>query len=216
MKKSLIVATAAAVIAGSAFVYTAYAQQPGWNPMHWRQSAADMSAYADAHIAALKAGLALNPEQEKLWPPVESAMRDLAKKRIDRMQQFHAERESRSVPSDPIARLRRGAELMTETGADLKRLADAAQPLHDQLDDAQKRRLAVLTRRGMGGHGMSGHGMGGPGMHHRGMGWRHGSYGEREHAMRWRGHGHDDMGWQGRHGDDGEGRRGQDSRGERL
>ena len=202
MKKSLIVAAALAVIGGSALAYTAYAHPSGWNPMRWRHSASDMTAFADARIAALKAGLTLTPEQEKLWPPVETAMRELAKKRIDRMQQFRAARENRSGPADPIARLRRGADRLTETGADLKRLADASQPLYDKLDDAQKRRLTVLTRRGMRGHGM-----------HRGMGWRQGALGERDQAMR----GHDGgMDRRGPRLDDGEARHGPAHGGDRL
>ena len=122
MKKSLILATAAAVIGGSVL---AYAQQPGSAPGRWRPSAADMSAFADARIAALKAGLTLSAEQEKLWPPVEAVMREMTKKRIDRFEKFHAEREKQTGPADPLARMRRGAEFMTERGADLKRLADA-------------------------------------------------------------------------------------------
>jgi hypothetical protein len=124
-------------------------------------SASDMSAFADARIAALKAGLTLNAEQEKLWPPVESALRDNAKKRVARFENFRAEREKQAGPVDPIARMRRGAEFMTERGAELKRLADAAQPLYDKLDEAQKNRLGILMRAGMRGHGMQRHGMGG-------------------------------------------------------
>ena len=44
----------------------------------------DRAAFADARIAAVKAGLKLTPDQEKLWPPVEAAVRDFAKMRIDR------------------------------------------------------------------------------------------------------------------------------------
>ena len=44
----------------------------------------DRAAFADARIAAVHAGLKLNPDQEKLWPPVETAVRDFARLRIDR------------------------------------------------------------------------------------------------------------------------------------
>ena len=44
----------------------------------WRPGAEDIAAFGDAGIAALHAGLKLTAEQEKLWPPVESALRDLA------------------------------------------------------------------------------------------------------------------------------------------
>ena len=37
----------------------------------WRPSAEDISAFADARIAALKAGLRLTPDQDKNWPAFE-------------------------------------------------------------------------------------------------------------------------------------------------
>jgi len=185
MKKTLILATAAAVIGGSALVY---AQQSGTGtgPERWRPGTADISAFADARIAALHASLTLNAEQEKLWPPVEGVLRDMAKKRIDRFEKFRAEREKQAGPVDPIARMRRGADIMTERGGDLKRLADAAQPLYDKLDEAQKQRLGILMRAGMRGRGMHRFGR-----HDDGKGWRQG-------RMDWRGHRWD--------GDDGGGR----------
>jgi zinc resistance-associated protein len=150
MKKSIIALSAAAAVAGSIFAYTAVAQQPprGDEP-RWQPSAADRAAFADARIAALHAGLALTSDQEKLWPPVEGVLKEMAKKRADRSEQMRAEHEQNKEPVDSMQRLRRGAEFMTETGADLKRLADTAQPLYDKLDDAQKNRLQVMVRHGM-------------------------------------------------------------------
>jgi zinc resistance-associated protein len=150
MRKSIIALSAAAAVAGSILAYTAFAQQPprGDEP-RWRPTAADIAAFSDARIAALHAGLALTPDQEKLWPPVEGVLKEMAKKRADRVEQRRAEREQNKGPIDPMLRLRRGAEFMSETGADLKRLADTAQPLYDKLDDAQKHRLQVLVRHGM-------------------------------------------------------------------
>lgn len=196
MKKALIIATAAVFLAGgSALAYKAYAHSDGRGYGRWHQmNPADMNAFSEARIAALKAGLQLNAEQEKLWPPVESALRDLAKKRIDRHEQFRAERRDRQDPPNPIERLRRGADMMSETGADLKRLADAADPLYQTLDEAQKRRFDALAARG-GMRGMHGEGrgwrrhgdLGDEGRHHmrphrgdeRGMGWRrHGEFGD--------------------------------------
>jgi hypothetical protein len=160
MKKALIIATVAVVaVGGSAIAYKAYARQDGWGHARWHRqlSASDMNAFADARIAALKAGLALNAEQEKLWPPIESTLRDLAKKRIDRREQFRVERQARSEQAEPrqlpnpIDRMRRGAERLNESSADLKRLADATEPLYQSLDEAQKRRFNMLARAGMRG-----------------------------------------------------------------
>jgi hypothetical protein len=58
---------------------------------------------------------------------------------------------------DAIARLRRGADMMTTRAAALTRLADAAEPLYKSLDDGQKHRFEMLLRMGarpgMGGGG---------------------------------------------------------------
>ena len=168
MWKSVLAGTAALAIAGSSLVY---AQQggPDRGPRGWRPSAEDISAFGDARIAAVHAGLKLTAEQEKNWPPVEAALRDLAKQRSER---FTA-RASADKPKDPIERLTLRAEHMTQSGAALKKLADAAGPLYKSLDDGQKHRLMVLARLGgheMGGRHMRGRHMGGPGGE---GGWMH-------------------------------------------
>ena len=81
MNKAFLAGVAAIVIAGSTAVY---AQHRPWFQEHFRMSSEDRAAFADARIAAVKAGLKLTPDQEKLWPPVEAAVRDFAKLRIDR------------------------------------------------------------------------------------------------------------------------------------
>ena len=81
MKKILLAGVAALAIAGSTVVY---AQHRPWFHEHMRMSPEDRAAFADARIAAVHAGLKLTPDQEKLWPPVETAVRDFAKMRIDR------------------------------------------------------------------------------------------------------------------------------------
>jgi zinc resistance-associated protein len=49
---------------------------------HW---AADHEAMLDAKLAGLRAGLRLTSDQEKLWPPFETAVRDAAKLHMDQM-----------------------------------------------------------------------------------------------------------------------------------
>ena len=58
-----------------------------------RFSPEDRAAFLDARIAALKAGLELNADQEKNWPPLELAMRDLAKERAARFAAWRERRE---------------------------------------------------------------------------------------------------------------------------
>jgi hypothetical protein len=164
--KALIVAAAAVVlVGGSALAYKAYARYDGWGHGrdHSRMSTDDMGAFVDARIAGLKAGLRLSAEQEKLWPPVETALKELSTKHIGRREEFRSQRneradrdEPRERPS-PIERLRKGADRMTEIGSDLKQLADATDPLYQSLDEPQKRRFDALAHAGMRGMGRMNH-----------------------------------------------------------
>jgi LTXXQ motif family protein len=147
MKKFAIAGIAALAIAGSTAVY---AQHGPWSHGHMRMNAEDRAAFLDSRIAAVHAGLKLTPDQEKLWPPVEAAVRDFAKQRIDRANARMAAEKNDSgdtqKPDDAVARLRERADNMAAGAAALKKIADAADPLYKTLDDGQKRRLAVLTR----------------------------------------------------------------------
>jgi LTXXQ motif family protein len=159
MRKFTIAAIAVLSIAGSGAVYAQY-QRPWMEHFrHIRMNPEDRAAFVDARIAAVHAGLKLNADQEKLWPPVEAAVRDFAKLRIDRANaRMNAGAGDANKPDDPVARLRQRAENMGATSAALKKIADAADPLYKTLDEGQKRRLSVLTHRGrLGG----------------GEGWRH-------------------------------------------
>jgi zinc resistance-associated protein len=118
-----------------------------------RFSPEDRAAFLDARIAALKAGLVLNAEQAKNWPPLESAMRDLAKQRAERFAAWRDRRDDNQdndVEVNPVDRLARASERLSARAADLGKLAAAAKPLYDSLDDSQKRRFAVLFRGPMG------------------------------------------------------------------
>ena len=151
MRKVLLAGVAVLAIAGSTAVY---AQHSSWfreHMQHMRLSPEDRAAFVDARIAAVHAGLKLTPDQEKLWPPVETAVRDFAKLRIDRANaRMKAENDQtdQQKPDDPVARLRERAENMATSAAALKKIADAADPLYKTLDDGQKRRLALLTHHG--------------------------------------------------------------------
>jgi hypothetical protein len=186
-KALIVAATAVVLVGGSALAYKAYARYDGWGHgrYHSRMNADDMGAFADARIAALKAGLRLSAEQEKLWPQVESTLKNLSAKHIAHRNERRAQRgeradrDERSERPSPIERLRKGADRMSEIGADLKQLADATEPLYQSLDESQKRRFDALAHAGMRGMG----GMGG--MNHRDerRGWRrHGEFdGGRRH-----------------------------------
>jgi hypothetical protein len=144
MRKFWIAGIAALAIAGSTAVYAQH-HRYGMHG-HMRASPEDRAAYADARIAAVHAGLKLNADQEKLWPAVETAVREFAKLRIDRANaRMNAPADSAKA-DDPVTRLRERADKMATSAAAMKKIADAADPLYKTLDDGQKRRLAVLTR----------------------------------------------------------------------
>jgi zinc resistance-associated protein len=167
--KKSAVGAAALMLAGSMMVYAQQrpegpaARGPGGfgGPGIWRPSPEDMGAFVDARIAALHAGLRLNPDQEKTWPAFEQALRESARMRLERRAAEHNEPPT----AGPVERLQRRADAMTTRGAALKRVADAAAPLYQSLDEGQKRRFALLARF-MGPrrhHGMGQDHRGGPG-----------------------------------------------------
>src|SRR5262249_15499342 len=144
MWKAVLAGTTALAIAGTSLVYAQKSSDNLDRVQRWRPTAEDITAFGDARIAALHAGLKLSAEHERNGPAVESAMRDLAKQRSERC----AARANADHPRDPIERLTLRADVMGQRAAALKKLADAAGPLYKSLDDSQKRRFVMLARLG--------------------------------------------------------------------
>ena len=157
---------------------------------HWT---ADHMAMLDAKLAGLKAGLKLTPDQENLWHPFEAAVRAAADMRMEHMEEMMARMHDMRAGDDmekeggefgegmsPVERLDRLASRLSEAGAALKEVADAAKPLYDNLDEQQKRVFGFLSREMMR---MRHHGIGmgmGPGDHHRWHGEEEGGPDEEE------------------------------------
>jgi zinc resistance-associated protein len=141
MWKALIAGTTILTIAGSTL---ASAQQPApaERPHHAQLTGDDIAAFTDARIAALKTALRLTPEQEKNWPAVEQALRDISKERLAR----RAARGTAERTVDATERLRDRADALAARAAGLRRLADAEKPLYQSLDEAQKRRFTIAVR----------------------------------------------------------------------
>jgi zinc resistance-associated protein len=193
MLKPVIAATAILAIAGSTF---AYAQQGGYRgfrdggprfEQRHRLSADDVSAFADARIAALKAGLELTPDQTKNWPAFEAALRNMVQLRIDRIKARQAaqQQDQTQTAMSPFDRMAKRADAMSKRSVALKQIADAGAPLYQSLNDDQKARFTKLARmlrphqhgnnggerregrnfdrdgRGQDGRGQEGHGWGG-------------------------------------------------------
>lgn len=134
-----------------------------------KMSKEDRAAFFDARIAAIHAGLRLTADQEKMWPSVESAVRDMAKSMAD----LRDKAEAAGRPKDPVDGMQRMAAASIARGEALKKVADAAAPLYASLTPEQKARLPQLAHPGMRermGMWMQRHGMhwgwgrdGGPG-----------------------------------------------------
>ena len=129
----------------------AHAQTPTGQALE-RFSAADLSALTDARITIIKSTLQLTPDQEKLWPAIETAIRGRAKDRQARV--ASTERtvgEARQNPIEairdrnPVDFMNRRAETLAQRSADLKKLAEAWQPLYQTLTPEQKRRMGYLA-----------------------------------------------------------------------
>jgi zinc resistance-associated protein len=151
--KPLLAGTALLALAGGSFVYAqqglgyhGFGDAPRAEFRHG-PSAADVAAFSDARIAALKAGLELTPDQTKNWPPFEQAMRDMVQSRIQRIQARDTDSEQHAA--SPFDRLARRADNMSKRSAALKKVADAGAPLYQSLNDEQKGRfirLALILR----------------------------------------------------------------------
>lgn len=133
-------------------VPAAYAQAPT-GPAPGAQSATEAAPLTEVRIAIVKAALQLTPDQEKLWPPVEDAIRNRAKNReariaaiAKRLEELHDRGPIDALRDrDPVAFLQRRAEALAQRSADLNKLAGAWEPLYKTLSPDQRRRMAFLA-----------------------------------------------------------------------
>jgi len=115
-------------------------------------SPVDWGALTDARISIMRAALQLTPEQQKYWPAVADAIRA----RSEHRQARRASRQTRIGElrngglealrdRNPVGFLHRRADALAQRAADLKKLADAWEPLYQTLTPDQKRRMAFGT-----------------------------------------------------------------------
>jgi zinc resistance-associated protein len=152
----------------------------------------DFDALTDARMAAIQAGLRLNPEQQRLWTPVEQALRAMATHRAERMQERRARMQERRDrdwdrdwdrdddrdradrgardPDRMVENLEDRAQRLTAAAQRVTALSDAMKPFWASLSEDQKRLAPVLMRRGGGEMGRMGgdmrRGRHGDGFHH--------------------------------------------------
>jgi hypothetical protein len=129
-----------------------------------RLSQDDFSRLVDARIASIKAGLKLNADQERLWAPVESAIRTSAGERFTRMQERPSRDERRS--RDFMQRLEQRSAMASERAQRSTVVTAALRPLWDTLTEDQKRIAPRLLREAVDNDGPRWHERGGRRGHH--------------------------------------------------
>ncbi|MBR0652733.1 hypothetical protein GXW78_23955 [Roseomonas terrae] len=136
-----LAAVAALTVAAPAAIKPAHAQQaPAAAPAVPDYTPEDARAVLNARLAALKAVIALTPEQERLWPPVEAAIRDIVRDAANRRSaRFNATRPTHFL--DVLGAIAEGEEAR---GRDLRRFVEAARPLVNALTEAQRRRIPAF------------------------------------------------------------------------
>ena len=150
MMKIILLGTTALFLTASSI---ANAQSAQTSPAAAPVSAEDQKTLTDLRIDLVKAALQLTPAQEKLWPPVESAIRARAedrKARVAKIQETVGRRADESRAEvlrnrDPIAFLQRRSEALAQRSADLDKLAEAWQPLYKTLSPEQRQRMGALA-----------------------------------------------------------------------
>jgi hypothetical protein len=145
MKRTLVAALLAGSLSAPIFALAAEDNQQSSRAERMQQWAADRETMLDAKLTGMKAGLGLTADQEKLWGPFESAVKDADKSRIDAMGQMMRMR-SQGERMSPIDHLEAMADRLSQGATNVKKIAAAAKPLYDSLDESQKHKFGMLGR----------------------------------------------------------------------
>ena len=147
MINKVALATTAILIATSPIAYAAEKSSGTVGMTH--PNATDLKNLTDARVSVIKAALQLTAEQEKLWPAVEEAIRTRAKNRQARWERLAALRDDGPMEAlqgrNIVELMQRRAEALGQRAADLKKVADAWEPLYKTLSEDQKKRMAFVT-----------------------------------------------------------------------
>ena len=152
MLKTVLIGTTALFLAASSTA-NAQSSQTSSPATPEQLTATERNTLTDMRVDLVKAALQLTPEQEKLWPPVESAIRANAedrRARIAKIQETVGIRGDKSRADvmrnrDPIAFLQRRSEALAQRSANLDKLAEAWQPLYNTMSQEQRQRMAALA-----------------------------------------------------------------------
>ena len=145
MKRILVAALIAGSLSAPILARAAEGDQQASRADRMQQWTADRETMLDAKLTGMKAGLGLTSDQEKLWAPFESAVKDADKSRIDAMGQRMRMR-AQGERMSPIDHLEAMADRLSQGATNVKKIADAAKPLYDSLDESQKHKFGMLGR----------------------------------------------------------------------
>ena len=107
-------------------------------------SRADLNALTDARLGVIKAALQMTPDQVKYWPAIEEAVRARAAGRLS-ASSLWLHSGNKGGDADPVALLQQRASNLIQRGTDLKKVADAWEPLYKTLTDEQKQRMRLFA-----------------------------------------------------------------------
>jgi hypothetical protein len=139
MRKTAILLMSAALLTGIGLSGSAVARDRSDRA---ELTASQMTDRADARTAKMKVDLNLTADQEKNWAGFATAMQDMSKKQADRQIAARDARVQQHGTFDALDEVRKNADSQIERSNDLKKVADAAQPLYASLNEQQKSRFA--------------------------------------------------------------------------
>lgn len=141
MKRVLLgtLAAVAAAAALSAFAAAAVAQTDQ-QPTHAELQQRWADAAINGQLKSMKASLRLTADQEELWAPFESAVKDGETARLLALQ------KEQSSDLSPMDRLTAKADRLTQSRANLEKIVEAAKPLYASLGEEQKHKFVTLGR----------------------------------------------------------------------
>jgi hypothetical protein len=145
MKSLFVAALVASSLSAPTFALAAEGDQQASRAERMQHWAADRETVLDAKLAGMKAGLGLTNDQEKLWSPFEAAVRDADKARMDAMGQMLRMR-AQGERMSPVDRLEAVSDRLSQDATNVKKIAEAAKPLYDSLDESQKHKFGMLGR----------------------------------------------------------------------
>ena len=150
MIKKIAVAATAVLITALPLAYAAETETTSTVGMRHPITGADFNA-TDARVGIIKAALQLTPDQEKYWPAVEEAIRARGKNQQARFERVAALRDSSPMEGNAVELMQRRADVLIQRGTDLKKLAEAWEPLYNTLSPDQKKRVAFASYAAMRG-----------------------------------------------------------------